>query len=178
MKAPHQNVDGKLKIETNQLPNSYLRIQMLPWHPSSLLLASLVAFLLQDISEVELSSLGYQFCACLHLFLHQAGVEMKHERQGTRYLQYNVTQKIFFAQICRTQEVYFSPVEFYHTGLSIGEHRCRRENSECAQACSSPGHPVRSFPGHTGSSKFTFNTSEHLSSIFLIILLVLSIPYI
>lgn len=100
---------------------------------------------------------------------------MKHERQGTRYLQYNVTQKIYFAQICRTQEVYFSPVEFYHYGLSRGEHRCRRENSECAQACSSPGHPVRSFPGHTGSSKFTFNTSEHLSSIFLIILLVLSI---
>ena len=100
---------------------------------------------------------------------------MKHERQGTRYLQYNVTQKIYFAQICRTQEVYFSPVEFYHYCLSIGEHRCRRENSECAQACSSPGHPVRSFPGHTGSSKFTFNTSEHLSSIFLIILLVLSI---
>ena len=30
----------KLKIETNQLPNSYLRIPMLPWHPSSVLLAS------------------------------------------------------------------------------------------------------------------------------------------
>ena len=116
----------------DQLSNSYLRIQMLPWHPSSLLLASLVALLLQDISEVGLSSLGYQFCACLHLFLHQAGVEMKHERQGTRYLQYNVTQKIYFAQICRTQEVYFSlsrilPLlpEHWRTPMQKREQRVR-----------------------------------------------------